>query len=306
MNYDLIIIGAGPAALTASIYASRYKINHLVVGELPGGLMSQAHKVCNWPGEQEISGFDLGVKMKAHAESYGAKILEAKVSQIQKTDAGFKVTIGDDEYSALSILLATGTIHHHLGLPDENKYLGHGLSYCATCDAMFFRNKNVAVIGGGSSALTAALHLAEIASKVYIIVRKDAFRGEPAWIEKVEENSKIEIIFNTNVIEMIGETKLEAIKLDKEHNSSDQIALDGLFVEIGSSPQTEFFDALQIKIDAENYISVAEDQMTNIPGVYAAGDITSGSNRVHQIVTAAAEGAVAASSIFKYLKQIKS
>ncbi|MEI7452161.1 MAG: FAD-dependent oxidoreductase [Candidatus Falkowbacteria bacterium] len=304
-NYDLIIIGAGPAALTASVYASRYKINHLVIGQAPGGMMMQAHKICNWPGEKEISGFDLTVKMKEHALSYDVNIIESKVSQIKKTETGFVVTVGDVEYNALSILLATGTIHHNLGITNEGKYLGHGLSYCATCDAMFFRNKVVAVIGGGNSALTAAIHLGEIASKVYLIVRKDNFRGEPTWIEQAEKNPKIEIIFNANVVEMMGEAKLEAIKLDKEYNGSEQVAVDGLFVEIGSSPQTEFFDALQIDIDPEKYITVNPDQATNIPGVYAAGDITGGSNRIHQIVTAASEGAIAASSIFKYLKKIK-
>jgi len=304
-NYDLIIIGAGPAALTASVYASRYKVNHVVIGQNMGGMMTQAHKICNWPGEKEISGFDLGIKMKEHAESYGAKIIETKVSQIRKVDNLFIADVDGVEYSAPTILLATGTIHHSLGLPNENKYLGHGLSYCATCDAMFFRNKNVGVIGGGNSALTAALHLAEIASKVYLIVRRDSFRGDPVWIEQAENNNKIEIIFNTNVSEMIGEKKLEAIKLDKEHNNSDQLLIDGLFVEIGSSPQTEFFDALKIDIDPQNYINVSADQATNIPGIYAAGDITGGSNQLHQVITACAEGAVAASSIFKYLQKIK-
>ncbi len=243
--------------------------------------------------------------MKEHAESFGAKIIAAKINEIKKNDNLFTVIAGDNEYSAATVLLATGTIHHHLGLANENKYLGHGLSYCATCDAMFFRNKTVAVIGGGNSALTAALHLAEVSPKVYLIVRKSEFRGEPAWIENVKNNDKIEVIFSTNVLEMSGETKLEGIKLDKEFNGSDQLAIDGLFVEIGSSPETEMLDALEIEIDEQNYIKVGADQATNVAGVYAAGDVTNGSNRLHQIITACAEGAVAAGAIFQYLKKIK-
>jgi thioredoxin reductase (NADPH) len=303
MNYDLIIIGAGPAALTASVYASRYKINHAIIGENPGGYMNDAHKVCNFPSEVEISGFDLAMKMKAQAEKLGAKISLKKVTEINKIENGFSVKTSDDqEITSRSVLLATGTIRRQLGLPNEGKFVGHGLSYCATCDAMFFRDKITTVIGSGNSALTAALYLAELCPKVYVIIRSSEFKGEPAWIESVKNNAKIEIIPETNILELVGEGKLEALKLDKAYKGEELLKTDGLFVEVGSTPATSFFDGLSLKFDPQGYIDVKPDQTTSVAGVYAAGDITNGSNKFHQIITACAEGAVAASSVFQYLK----
>jgi len=194
MIYDLIIIGAGPAGLTASIYASRYKINHAVIGEIPGGLISEAHNVCNFPGEIEINGFDLMTKIKDHAEKLGAEIMiMEKIIKIEEKDNIFILTTESRKVlEAKNILLATGTKHRQLNLPEEKKYIGKGLAYCATCDAMFYKNKIVGVIGGGNSALTAALYLAEVAEKVYLIVRDNEFNGEMVWVDHVLNNNKIE------------------------------------------------------------------------------------------------------------------
>ena len=193
MEYDLIIIGAGPAGLTASIYASRYKVKNLVIGEALGGLVFEAHKICNFPSEQEVKGMDLVTKMQQHTESLGVQIVVDKIIGIDKTKNNkFKLTTQNKkEFFTETILLATGTKHRKLDLPDEDKFIGHGISYCATCDAMFYRDKTVAVIGGSDSANTATLHLAEIAKKVYQIYRRDKLRGEILWIEQILKNPKI-------------------------------------------------------------------------------------------------------------------
>jgi len=306
MNYDLLIIGAGPAGFSASIYASRYKIKHAIIGEITGGLMAEAHKVCNFPSEVEINGFDLAMKMKAHVDSFGTETIAQKVTAVEKAADHFVVkTAGGKEFTAKTILLATGTIHRHLDLADEGRLRGKGISYCATCDAMFFKNKVTAVIGGGNSALTAALYLAEVAEKVYLIVRKDQFKGEVVWIDSVRSNPKIEVIFNTNVVGLEGTEKLEAIKLSQPYQGSDALAVSGLFIEIGSHPDTSWLEALSLEVDGAGYLKVKGDQATNRVGVWAAGDITNGSNGLHQIVTACSEGAVAAAGIFQYLQQNK-
>ncbi|MEI7620744.1 MAG: FAD-dependent oxidoreductase [Candidatus Falkowbacteria bacterium] len=302
MNYDLLIIGAGPAGYTASIYASRYKINHAVIGELPGGLMSSAHKICNFPSEIEVNGFDLTMKMKAHADSFGTEMIMEKATSIEKNDGGFVVkTVNGKELTAKTILLATGTVHRDLGLAEESRFVGKGLSYCATCDAMFFKNKTVAVIGGGNSALTAALYLAEVAEKVYLVVRNDEFNGEVVWIDQVKSNSKIEVIFNDSVTALEGVERLESIKL----SSGNTLAVTGIFVEVGSKPDASWFSNLNIALDPAGYIKVSADSSTNQEGIWAAGDITDASNGLRQIITACSEGAVAAAGIFRVLQKNK-
>lgn len=302
MNYDLLIIGAGPAGYTASIYASRYKINHAVIGELPGGLMSSAHKICNFPSEVEVNGFDLTMKMKAHADSFGTEMIMEKATSIEKNDGGFVVkTVSGKELTAKKILLATGTVHRDLGLAEESRFVGKGLSYCATCDAMFFKNKVVAVVGGGNSALTAALYLAEVAEKVYLVVRNDEFNGEVVWIDSVKSNSKIEILFNNSVTALEGEERLESIKL----SGGNTLAVTGIFVEVGSKPDASWFSNLNLVLDSAGYIKVSADGSTSHEGIWAAGDITDASNGLRQIITACSEGAVAAAGIFQVLQKNK-
>ncbi|PIP34527.1 hypothetical protein COX68_00190 [Candidatus Falkowbacteria bacterium CG_4_10_14_0_2_um_filter_41_15] len=306
MNYDLLIIGAGPAGLAASIYASRYKIKHAILGELPGGLMSEAHQVCNFPTETEISGFDLAMKMKAHVDSFGTELIMEKVMTVKKNNDLFTVKmINGKALTAKTILIATGTVHRHLDLPDENRFVGHGISYCATCDAMFYKNKTVAVIGSGNSALTAALYLAEMAEKVYLVIRGDHFKGEIVWVDSIQNNPKIEVIFNTSVIGLAGVERLETIKLSQAHNNSDILSVSGLFVEVGSQPDVSWFSNLSPELNPAGYIKVSADQATSQAGVWAAGDITTASNGLRQIVTACAEGAVAAAGIFQYLQKSK-
>jgi len=300
--YDLIIIGAGPAGLAASIYASRYKINHLVIGKEPGGQANEAHKIENWPGTFSISGLELTQKMRQHAEKLGARIFMDSVSNIAGEGDAWNITTHTDQYKAKYIILALGMEYKKLQIPGETEFKGRGVSYCPTCDAPFFKDKVVAVIGGGNSAGSAALLLAEYASKVYLIYRGEKLKVDPAYEEKISKNEKIEVIYNTNIREIKGEKSVEKIILDKKFNGSDELAVQGVFIEIGSEPGVELTKQLSVNVDEQGFIIVNPDQSTNVEGVYAAGDATTGSNKTRQILTAAAEGAVAASSVYKKLQ----
>ncbi len=305
MIYDLIIIGAGPAGISASIYASRYKINHLVIGEIPGGLITEAHNVCNFPGEESISGFELMEKMKKHAQNLGAEIISMeKIVSIKKQESFFELsTESKKEFQAKTILLATGTKHRKLGLAEESKYLGKGLAYCATCDAMFFKDKKVAVVGAGNSAMTASLYLSEVAKEVYLLARGEELKGETIWIDQVKNNKKINVFYKTQVEKIEGESKVEAIIINKE-NKKEKLDLDGVFIEIGTDPDNFLSDQLNIKND-RGFITVDEKQATNIEGVWAAGDITTSSSFFRQVITACSEGAIAAYAIFSFLQKNK-
>ena len=301
-KYSLIIIGAGPAGLTASIYASRFKVDNLIIGQALGGLVFEAHKICNYPSETEITGFELVNKMQEHAKKFGTSIIIDKVVGVDKVDNNeFKITTqSNKEFYAQTILLATGTEHRKMNLPNENKFLGKGVSYCATCDAMFYRDKTVAVIGGSDSANTTSLYLAEVAQKVYQIYRGEKLRGEAVWIEQIKNNKKIEVIYQTQVKGLVGDEKLKSIILDKPYKSNSTIKLDGLFVEIGTVPQKVLIKDLSLKTDERDYVIVGQDQKTSQVGVWAAGDITNSSNNFRQIITACSEGAIATENIFKF------
>ncbi len=301
-TYDLIIIGTGPAGYTASIYASRYKINQLLIGKEAGGLASEAHKICNFPGEPKITGLELIEKLRNHIKSEKIKEIYDEVIEIKKDKDKFLITTRDNSIlNTKYILLAIGTQRRKLNLPDEKKFLGKGLSYCTTCDALFFKNKVVAVIGGSDAANTSSLYLSKIALKVIQIYRKDKLRGDPTWIEQVKNNPKIEIIYNRNIEKLIGENILEYIVLD----DNTKIKIDGLFIEIGSVPNLALIKKLKIKTNREGYIIVDNAQRTNIEGIWAAGDITTGSNSFRQIITACSEGAVSIRDIFKTIMKEK-
>lgn len=301
-TYDLIIIGGGPAGLTASIYASRYKVSHIVIAREPGGQANEAHQVENWPGTASIGGLELGRKMREHAEKLGGKILMDSVTNVSKEGDVWSITTHTTNLRAKFLILAIGMEYRKLDIPGEKELRGRGVSYCPTCDAPFFKDKVVAVIGGGNSAAGAASLLSEYAGKVYLVYRGDKLRADPTYAEKFSKNGNVEIIYETNVKEILGEKSVEKVKLDKAYKGSDELDLQGVFVEIGSEPGVEIRDQLGVEADEQGYILVGIDQSTNIPGVYAAGDATTGSNKVRQIVTAAAEGAIASGSVYKELK----
>lgn len=301
--YDIAIVGSGPSGFAASIYASRYKLSNIVFGKLLGGTISEAHKVCNYPGVSDISGYDLGVKFYEQAKDLGGEYLPEHVIDIQKLDDKFKlITDKQKEYFAKTVILAIGTNRNKLNLENEDKFLGKGVSYCATCDAMFFKDKIVTVVGGSNAATMAASMLSDIAKKVYLIYRGTELKGEPMWIEQVEAKENIEIIYTTVLIGLEGEEKLERIKLSRPYNGSEYLDTDGVFVEIGSVPNVDLANKLGLELDDKKYIKVNEDQSTSLEGVWAAGDCTSASNRFRQVITAASEGSIAANAIFGYLK----
>jgi len=292
----LIIVGSGPAGLTAAIYAGRYLLDTLVIGELNGGTISEASEVCNFPSYKNITGLELTKKLVEHVEHLGVEIKQEIVEKIEKGE-NFVIKTNNSIYRARAIILATGSKKRKLNVKGEKEFLGRGVSYCATCDATFFKDKKVAVVGGSDAALTAAILLSEYAEKTYIVYRKSKFfRAEPTWIKQVENNKKIEPVFNSNIIEIKGSNKVEEIILD----TGKKLSVDGVFVEIGLIPNIEL--AEQLKLDLENgHIVTDKFQRTSLPGVFAAGDVTN--NPLKQAITASAEGAIAANTAYEKIKR---
>jgi len=301
--YDLIIIGAGPAGLSASIYASRYKLEHLVFGVEQGGQMNEIYEIENWPGDISVAGKELIDRMTMHVENYGVKVQHEPVISIKKTEDNlFEIESPRAKYGAKSLILAMGAKYRKMNIPGEKEFIGKGVSYCATCDAMFFRDKTVVVAGGGNSAAVVALELCDFAKKIHLIHKEEKLSAEPVLMDKIKNEKKIEIIDNNNVLEIKGNEKVEKIILDKPYNDKTYLDVDGVFIEVGTEPGVELARKLGIETDEQDYIKVKEDMSTNIPGVYAAGDITTGSNKFRQVLIAAAEGAIAANGAYKFVK----
>jgi thioredoxin reductase (NADPH) len=287
--YEVAIIGGGPAGLTAAIYAVRYKMKAITISPEWGGYTNYAHKVENWPSENTISGIELGKKFLDHAKFLNAELITANVQAINKTKKGFEVITQKDRYEAERIIITSGTERTKLGVEGENEFLGKGVSYCATCDGFFFKNKDVAVIGSGDSACTSAVYLADIANKVYLMYRSSKLKAEPIWIDKVENNPKIELLPTTMPVRIEGDKVVKKVYCD----DTKELKVDGVFIEIGSTPSKFLIKKLGVKTDDKGYIVVDGNQKTNIDKVWAAGDITTNSSKFKQIVTAASEGAVA-------------
>ncbi len=304
-KFDLIIVGAGPAGLNASVYASRYGVKNVVIGEIPGGLVTQTTEIGNWLGEQNITGFEFVKKATEHVKSLGAEIVNSSVDQIERiSDNSFEVLLSNGEkFLSKTIIIATGSKHRHLGVKGEKELVGKGVSYCATCDGFFYKGKTVGVVGGNDSAVSAAIYLSDIVEKVYLIYRGEKLRAENFWIKSLDGKDNVEVVYSTNIVEIIGEDKLEKVVLDNKHNRSNELRLDGLFIEIGFVPNTELLKSLDVDFDEDNHIKVREDGGTSARGIWAAGDITTGSNKFKQIVTAAAEGAICAKSVQEYLRK---
>jgi thioredoxin reductase (NADPH) len=299
-TYDLVIIGAGPAGLTAAIYAARYKLDSIVIGPDIGGTANLPHDIENWPGFKG-AGWDLMVKFKEHVESFKVPITTENVKSVTKKGSQFIVSTDKNKYTARTVMLAMGTKRRKLEVPGEDEFFGKGVSYCATCDCVFFKDKIVAVVGGSDAAAMAAQILSQHAKKVYIIYRKEHMRAEPARVEELEHDPKVEFLYNTNVTHIIGDKLVKKVKLD----TGKELALDGLFIEVGGIPVTAIAKELGVTLSKSERINVNAAMETNVPGVFAAGDITTGSNEFNQIVTAAAEGAIAALSAFTFIRKNK-
>ena len=301
----LLIIGSGPAGYTAAVYASRAMLSPILFqGIQPGGQLTITTEVENWPGEKEILGPDLMKNMEDHARNLGCEIISEHVSKVNLTERPFFVeTDSGTQYLTESVILATGAQANWLGLDNEEKYKGFGVSACATCDGFFFKDKEVAVVGGGNAAVEEAMFLTKFASKVKLIHRRDSLRAEKMLQKKLMENKKIEIIWDSVVEDVLGDKEPKNVKGIKIKNlktdKTEELKLDGLFIAIGHDPATQLFKD-QLEMDKEGYLITKPDSTeTNIPGVYAAGDVKDKTFR--QAVTAAGMGCMAALEAEKFL-----
>lgn len=303
-----LIIGSGPAGYTAAIYAARANMNPVMyMGHLPGGQLTTTSEIENFPGyPQGVTGQQLMDDLSAQARRFGAQILNGRVTEVDFTHKPLSVVIdGKERVEAETVIICTGAYARYLGIPDEKKYSGLGVSTCATCDGFFYRNRKVAVVGGGDTACEEATYLASLASKVYLIVRKDYLRASKVMQQRVMENPKIEVLFNTNTVGLFGEEFVEGAHL-VEHKGTDKerffdISIDGFFLAIGHKPNTEIFRG-QIELDEEGYIvTQGKTTATNIPGVFAAGDVAD--PRYMQAISAAGAGCHAAIDVERYLNQ---
>ncbi|OIO55446.1 hypothetical protein AUJ46_01335 [Candidatus Peregrinibacteria bacterium CG1_02_54_53] len=301
--YDVLIIGLGCAGYTAAIYTARYKLSTFIVGAEEGGLGMTAAEVGNWPGNIDITGPDLMENFKKHALSFDAVTHKiARVKSVEKIAGGFQLTLDSGETAqGKTVIFAMGSNKRHLGAPGEKEFSGKGVTYCATCDAFFYKGKDVAVLGGGDAAVEGAAIAAQVAKKVYLIHRRNEFRAEPYWVDKVKAKKNVVFVLERNVVEILGDQKVKAVKLDKPFEGSDTITLDGVFIEIGATPATEIPKTLGCAVDERGFLTVNGAQQTTAPGVFGAGDITTASNFFAQFTTAAGEGAVAANSVFNYV-----
>lgn len=301
MMYDVIILGSGPAGMSAAIYGQRARLRTLVIEEKPlsGGQILDTYEVDNYPGLPSISGFELGQKFRGHADRLEAEVVNTQVTDIQIENEKKIVTTKKETYEAKCLILATGAKHRKLGVPGEEKLTGMGVSYCATCDGAFFKEKTVAVVGGGDVALEDALFLARGCEKVYLIHRRDAFRGAGILQEKVREASNIELVMDSHVTEIHGENQVSAVTVyHKKEDQEQKLEVQGVFIAVGIQPNSELVQGL-VEQDEEGYIKAGEDTRTSEPGIFAAGDVRT--KQLRQVVTAVADGANAITSIEKYM-----
>jgi thioredoxin reductase (NADPH) len=297
--YDVIIVGAGPAGLTATIYTTRRNLKTLVISQDIGGQAATTSEVENYPGFDWIDGFELTQKFQNQAKKFGAELIINEVMKIEKKDHFFKVETPSEKYETHSVILAFGLTHRHLNVPGEEKLIGHGVSYCATCDGPLFKDKKVAVVGGGSSAIETALYMSEMAKQVYIIHRRDQYNGEEIMVKRLNKDKKIEQVLNSQTVEIKGREKVEAIVVKNNQEVIREIPVDGIFVEIGLEVKSDFIKSL-VDLDERNQIKITGTNETSQSGIFAAGDVTDIVYK--QIVIAAGEGAKAALSAYKYLQ----
>ncbi len=300
LTYDIVIIGCGPAGMTAAIYALRAgKKVLLLEQETIGGQIASSPVVENYPGFKSISGSELANNLYEQVTELNGDFEIDKILNIE--DGEVKTIYGEDNtYKARAIIIATGAKYRHLGLPNEENLIGNGIHFCVACDGAFYKDKTVAVIGGGNSALINAITLSKICKKVYIIQIIDKLTGEKALVEKVIDDKNIEKIFNSQVEKLIGDETLEGIVIKDKDNEKRTITLDGMFISIGQIPQTDIFKNL-IKLNEQNYIVANEDKETSVKGIFAAGDCIE--KKVRQVTTAVNDGTIAALSANKYLEK---
>ena len=298
--YDIVIIGAGVAGLTAGIYAKRANKTVLILEKKSyGGQIINASNIENYPGEEHISGFDLATKLYNQNKSLGVDIFYEEAKNVKKENKEFIIETNKNTYRSKALIIATGTNNRKMNLTNEDNLIGKGISYCATCDGNFYKNKEVAVVGGGNTALEDALYLSNICKKVYLIHRRDKFRADLKTVEELSKKDNIEVILNSNVTNLIGNDHLEMIEVtsnDKKNN----LEVAGLFIAIGQIPESELLNG-KIEIDESNYIISNENCHTNIEGAFVAGDVRQ--KNLRQLVTATSDGAIAATEAINYINK---
>lgn len=305
-KYDVIIIGAGPAGYTAGIYCSRARHDTLILsGILPGGQLVNTTEVENYPGfENGIMGPDLMITMRKQTERMGTTIIDDEVIDVDFRHKPFKILTSSEEYECRAVIIATGATPRKLGLSGEQTFGGKGVSYCATCDGPFFRNQEIIVVGGGDSAIEEATFLTKFASKVHLVHRKDQLRASKVMQERAISNQKIQFHWNSQVTDITGDQKVQtAILSDVKSGQKTTLPVGGIFVAIGHEPNTKIF-VNSIELDDQGYIKLRDHTKTNIPGVFAAGDVHD--HRYRQAITAAGFGCMAAIDVDKYLTENKS
>lgn len=300
--WDIIVVGSGTAGLTAAIYGQRAGKHVLLLESgIYGGQIVNAPEIENYPGIATVSGYQFAMNLYEQATGLGAVLENGKVIGIQEKASNWMVQTEEAVYGGKAVILATGAKHRRLGLKQEAELTGKGISYCATCDGAFYRGKTVAVIGGGNTALGDAEYLSNLCETVYLIHRREEFRGTTEAVERLKKRDNVRILLNTVVEELIGSEGLEALRiLDKETGSRQQLKVDAAFVAIGQEPDNQAFDSL-VELDESGYIRAGEDCKTQATGVFAAGDCRT--KQVRQLTTAAADGAVAAIAAVEYIEE---
>ena len=304
LQYDVIIIGSGPAGLTAAIYATRANLTTAIIeGDTPGGKLTKTYEIENYPGFERISGVDLAMQMMEHGQKFGAVMEFSPVTEIDDEGEFKLVHLGDGRVlTTRAVIVATGTNERQLDLPRAKEFTGRGISYCAVCDGAFYRNKEVVVIGGGNSALEESLYLTQLVEKVNIIIRRDVFRADATVVDKVRNNPKINIITKSLPQELVIEdnTIKGLVIKNVETGELSTVECAGIFPYMGADPATGFLKNLNI-LDERGYIVVNKDMETAVPGIYGAGDVTV--KDLRQVVTATNDGAIAANACVKYLNR---
>ena len=297
--YDLIIVGAGPAGLTCALYALRANKKVLIFeGKRYGGQIINAHKIENYPGIASISGFEYATNLYNQVKNLGVEI---KYETVIRIDEEKNVMTNKDTYKAKAIVLATGAENRKLKIENEESYIGKGISYCATCDGNFYKNKVVAVVGGGNTAIEDALYLSNIAKKVYVIHRRDTFKSEDIYLNELKKKDNVEFILNSNVVKLNGNDMIESVDIKNQDGIVSQINIDGLFIAVGQEPKNRIFANI-INLDKNGYIESEDGVHTNIDGIYVAGDARV--KTLRQLTTAVGDGALAATTAIVEMKKI--
>ena len=300
--YDLVIIGAGVTGYSAAMYSARLELEVAVIGDLEGGTITLTDDVSNYPGFSQLTGKELAENLKAHALDYPVHFETGTVQDLFKCETNcFYVVTDKKTYLAKSVLVATGMKERELVVPGHEKLKNKGVSYCALCDGPLFKNKVSAVVGGSDSAAKEALLLAKYSDKVYLIYRREKIRPEPVNAKRIENEPKIEVITQTNITEILGDDRVTGVKLDRTHNGSDTLELDGVFVAIGGIPMSDLAKKVGVEVNKKGEIIVDRSSRTNVAGVFAAGDVVD--TEFKQAITGVAEGVHAAYQAYRYVNE---